>query len=486
LSNSNSLMKRLLFFILPLCLLAGTNLSAQQVGQLDTSFNPGTGANNFVYATAVQTDGKIIIGGTFTSYNGIARNRIARLNADGSLDTSFNPGTGADDLVYTIAVQPDGKIVIGGSFTTFNGNSRNSIARLNANGSLDMSFNPGTGANGNLWTVALQPDGKLIIGGGFSLYNGTTCGNIARLNSTGSLDGSFNTGTGTSSGIRSAVVQADGKTVIIGDFSSYNGISRNYVARLHSNGNLDLSLNMSAALGGLFSKEALAVQADGKIIFGGLVSSNQGASGNGIIRINPDGSLDTSFNTGTGADAPVWTIKLLPNGKIILGGEFWNFNGISRKSIACLNADGSLDLSFNPGTGADRFVFTTAVQLDGKIIIGGSFNNFNGTGRNSIARLNGGSILGTSYSQNENVEEEFSVYPNPIKTNQELVLKFAETLRSPGIIYVHDALGRLVLQHRIAQGQYKTSLPVEELQTGLYQLKFISKDFSGSTKIIIQ
>jgi uncharacterized delta-60 repeat protein len=482
----NFVMKRFLNFIISLCLLANTNLFAQQPGQLDTSFNPSTGANNFVYATAVQTDGKIIIGGTFTSFNGIARNRIARLNADGSLDPSFNPGTGADALVYTIAIQPDGKIVIGGSFTSFNGSSRNYIARLNADGSLDMSFNPGTGPDGNIWTVALQPDGKTIIGGAFSIYNGTTCGYIARLNIGGSLDGSFNTGTGADEVVSSAVVQPDGKIVIIGDFNGFNGITRRTVARLLSNGNLDTSLNMSAALGGLVSKEALAVQADGKIIFGGLVSSNHGASGNCIIRINPDGSLDTNFNPGTGASGPVWTIKVLPSGKIILGGEFWNFDGVSRKSIARLNVDGSLDLSFNPGTGADRFVFTTAVQPDGKIIIGGSFNNFNGTGRNSIARLNGGSVLSTSLSQNEKLNEGFSVYPNPIRTNQELVLKFAETLRSPGIIYLYDALGKLVLEHRIGQGQFKALFPVSGLQAGLYQVKFISKDYSSSTKIIIE
>src|SRR5207249_1691942 len=133
-----------------------------------TSFDPGTGANNTVYTSALQADGKIIIGGDFTSYNGTARNRIARLNTDGSLDTSFNPGTGSNNNVFTMALQVNGKIVIGGDFTTYNGTSRNTIARLNTDGSLDTTFNPaGTGATYEVAAIVLQADGKIVIAGDF-------------------------------------------------------------------------------------------------------------------------------------------------------------------------------------------------------------------------------------------------------------------------------------------------------------------------------
>ena len=126
-------------------------------------FNPS--ANGSVYAIAQQDDGKVLIGGTFTTVNGTARNGIARLNADGSLDTSFDPGTGADNFVQALAQQADGKVLIGGSFNDINGTARNGIARLNADGSLDTGFDPGTGANNIVFALAQQADGKVMIGG---------------------------------------------------------------------------------------------------------------------------------------------------------------------------------------------------------------------------------------------------------------------------------------------------------------------------------
>ena len=140
-------------------------------GSNDPTFNvvdDGTnrdGANYAVLALALQPDGKLLIGGGFTAYNGTPRNHIARLNADGSLDASFNPGSGANFEVHALALQSDGKVLIGGTFTSYNGTPRNRIARLNADGSLDASFNPGTGADTSVRALALQPDGKLLIGG---------------------------------------------------------------------------------------------------------------------------------------------------------------------------------------------------------------------------------------------------------------------------------------------------------------------------------
>src|SRR5690606_28104299 len=119
-----------------------------------------------------QNDGKIVIGGNFTTYNGAGRNRIARLNADSSMDTSFDPGLGANFIVYSTAIQTDGKILIGGNFTTYNGTFMNRITRLNTDGSLDTSFNSGY-PNSTVSTIAIQNDGKIIIGGNFTTYNGT-------------------------------------------------------------------------------------------------------------------------------------------------------------------------------------------------------------------------------------------------------------------------------------------------------------------------
>src|SRR5215510_11937394 len=165
-------------------------------GDIDPSFNPGLGASGSaatVFAIALQTDGKVVIGGTFSQAGGQARGNIARFNADGSLDTTFlSSGVGANGDVFAVVMQPDGKILISGDFTTVNGTARNRIARLNSDGTLDFSFlATGSGANFAVNSAAIQPDGKVVIGGHFSTVNGTTRNHIARLNSDGTLDSSF-------------------------------------------------------------------------------------------------------------------------------------------------------------------------------------------------------------------------------------------------------------------------------------------------------
>lgn len=166
---------------------------------LDTTFKVAT--DEFVKALAIQADGKILIGGQFHSVRPTGSTTatsiwgIARLNADGTLDSTFqNAPAGkvkSNHNVRGIAVQPDGKIVIGGYFTAIDGTPINRIARLNANGTLDTSFNVGTGSNGNIEDVKLQADGKVVISGSFTSIQGTVIRGIARLNADGSLDTTF-------------------------------------------------------------------------------------------------------------------------------------------------------------------------------------------------------------------------------------------------------------------------------------------------------
>ena len=375
---------------------------AQRAGDLDITFNPGTAVNGWFNTTAVQSDGKIIIGGYFSSYNGTSRNNISRLNADGSLDPSFNSGAVANrdisDLrmvsVDDIAVQADGKIIIGGYFTSYNGTPLNHIARLNADGSLDATFNPGTGANEWVGNITLQTDGKIIIGGWFTSFNGTSRSGMARLNADGSLDETFNPGIGVNNTVWTTAVQADGKIIIGGFFTYYNGTPLNHIARLNADGSLDATFNPGT--GASSTVYTTALQADGKIIIGGAFTSYNGTNRNRIARLNTDGSLDATFNPGRGArkrrafllKGYVQTTTIQADGKIIIGGEFNSYNGSYRNRIARLNADGSLDETFNPGTGVNNTVRTTALQADGKIIIGGYFTSYNGTTINRIARLN--------------------------------------------------------------------------------------------------
>ena len=360
-------------------------------GPLDNSFllNEITGS---ISTALIQADGKIIIGGSFTSINNTPRENIARLNTDGTLDTSFDPGTGANNTVFTIAKQSDDKIIISGNFTTYNGISQNRIARLNTDGSLDASFNTGTGADNSLNAILIQSDGKILVGGTFfTSFNGTSQNGIARLNTDGSLDTSFTIGTGGNSGVESIALQTDGKIIIGGSFTIFNDISQNRIARLNADGSLDTSFNIGTGTNS--SIETVSIQTDGKIIIAGSFNVYNGTSRNGIARLNIDGSLDISFLVGSGtgngnvARNRVYCSAILPDGKIIIGGDFTSYNGTLQNRIARLNADGSLDSTFNPSTAANDTVLTTSIQSDGKSIIGGYFSTYNGVLRNRIARL---------------------------------------------------------------------------------------------------
>lgn len=389
-------MKRILLLLTGL-LFSISSLQAQNPGDLDLTFNSdgvnySGGANSTVSSIVQQSDGKILIGGDFTSYNGTEVNRIARLNGDGSLDGSFNPGTGATGSVQGIAIQPDGKILIGGNFTSYNGTSVNRIVRLNADGSIDAGFNLGTGPNSSVFSIILQPDGKILIGGNFTSYNGTPISRIARLNADGSLDTSFNPGTGFNNSTLSIALQPDGKILVGGNFTSYNQIPRNYLTRLNADGTLDTSFDPGTVA--ILTVNAVALQQDGKVLIGGSFISVNQSTFHRIGRLNSDGTMDTSFIPGTAVNNTVLSITPQPDGKILIGGVFNAYGSTSRNRIARLNADGTLDSSFNPGSGANSsvqpiYVQSVAIQPGGKILIGGSFSMYNGVSSEGIARVYG-------------------------------------------------------------------------------------------------
>jgi uncharacterized delta-60 repeat protein len=153
-------------------------------GEVDESFNAGSSVNGMVNSLVVDAAGRLLLAGEFTAVQGVPRNHIARLLPDGRLDASFDPGLGADAAVKSLVVQPNGRIWIGGAFATFNGVSSPGIARLNADGSRDLSCNFGTGFAGGaacINVLSIQPGGTLLAGGDFASYNGTPCSNLVRL-----------------------------------------------------------------------------------------------------------------------------------------------------------------------------------------------------------------------------------------------------------------------------------------------------------------
>ena len=312
-----------------------------------------SGFNDFVYSTGVQSDGKIIMGGAFTTFNGITRNRLVRLNPDGTEDTPFcfNIGTGSNGLILfdCIKIQTDGKILVGGGFSSFNGNSRNGLIRLNSDGTEDTSFytNLGTGFIGFIYTICLQSDGKILVGGTFNSFNGNTRNRIVRLNSDGTEDTSFytsviSTGTGTAFNnvVYSIREQTDGRILVSGNFTSFNGSTRRR-----------------------------------------------------LIRLNPSGSEDASFYTnlsplGSGFNSAVYGITIQNDGKIIITGDFSFLDSSLRENIVRLNYNGTEDTQFyinvtstGDGTGFNNGgTFHSRIQTDGKIIVTGGFSDFNDSG----------------------------------------------------------------------------------------------------------
>lgn len=384
-------------------------------GSLDADFSPAlVGTVNSIFPVP---GGQMLVGGNFTKVNSTSRNHIARLNGDGTLDTTFNPGTGANEAVSGLALQANGDTVLGGSFTVINGVARNFVARLGTDGSVDSGFNPGETLNAVVNCMARQPDGRLIIGGNFTNINQTVRNRIARLNANGNLDTSFDPGSGVDSSsatVNAVALQSDGKVLLGGSFTSVNGVTYSGLARLNGNGGLDTSYNpiLNAGFSGLVI--ALAVQPDDKVLIGGSFSKVNGTNRANLARLNADGTLDTSFNPGTGANAAVRAIVVRTNGEIIIGGNFTSYNGTNRNCIAGLNADGSLDPTFNVGTGFffenPTLVDTFALQSDGKVLVGGHFDTYNGGGAEGLARLNMDGSLDTNFDTRTLNQGGFYIY----------------------------------------------------------------------------
>lgn len=370
---------------------------------LDTSFNPGTGANNMIEVLLRQPDGKIIIGGRFSEFNGVSRNGIARLNADGTLDESFNPGTGTDGIVYALAVQADGKILVGGEFTLFNGLTATKLMRLNADGTIDNSFAVSVG-NGSVNGIAVQSNGKIIAVGSFYEFNGEIKGSLIRLNMDGSTDTSFITGMGANMPILTVALNSTGKIFIGGRFTSFKGQSKTGIVGLNEDGSINTAFNVGGGING--SVNSIVVQPDDKVLLAGFIMSYKGSeSSKSIVRIKSNGDRDSSF-TSLGADYEIRSITLKPDGKIVIVGPFMEFNNRTENFIACLNADSSRDINFNigPGTGADNIINIIKKAPNDKMVIVGAFNNYNGVPRRNIARIDADGTLDTTFNPGDSVD----------------------------------------------------------------------------------
>ena len=376
-------------------------LATARAQSIDDGFNAEVDPRR-LGSMALQPDGKILIGGSFITVNGATRVGIARLNANGTLDIDFHPVV--NSYLNSLALQPDGKIIIAGSFTKVDGQPRNRIARLNPNGSLDDSFFSAGPEHDSGYPyisgLAIQPDGRIVIGGRFQKVGGVTRTGIARLNANGALDTGFNPasieeydGEGE---VAILALQPDGKIIIAGYFTKVGGQPRNRIARLNPNGSLDDSFFSAGPERDSSSNpfiSGLAIQPDGRIFVSGLFNSFDGSPHiYNIARLNPNGSLDMAFDSQAGPNEYFYGMALQADGNILIGGHFTSVHNEPRQYIARLLLNGGLDSTFDLGDWPNSPVTSLALQPDGKILLGGNFTEVGGQQRRGIARLHNTSV----------------------------------------------------------------------------------------------
>lgn len=356
-----------------LLLPSGVHLASAQT--LDPLFAPpsmyGPGA---VLSAVEQPDGKRVIAGLFTRVDGTPAWAVSRFDANGALDAAFQQNIGSGGFGYRIRLLSNGQFLLlypGNSLSpplTLGGISRVAILRLNANGTGDASFNPGTGPSdyGFVDDVLPLPNGQVIAVGAFTSFNGVPTNGIVRLTSTGAVDATFNSGLGADAtdDIERIIALPNGKFLASGSITRYNGVPvDDGVIRLNADGSLDPTFQ--CAFGGVVDN--MLLQPDGRILItGGFGNSTSTFS---ISRLMPDGANDNSFTPPTFATYANSSrygdpLQLQPDGKILV------INGLpptgSTSSVVRLNTDGTIDPTFQVGTPANSFPSSLLLLANGK------------------------------------------------------------------------------------------------------------------------
>lgn len=443
---------------------------------VDASFNfddEKRYANRFplksqILTSTLQADNKIIIGGEFSETSGYVTNNIARIHTNGSFDDSFNQHKGCSGTILASAVLKNGKTIVGGRFNKYNNVYTPNIARLNKNGQPDATFQPGRGTNGKIYTIAIQSNNKILIGGDFTTYDGHTCSNMVRLNADGSFDPGFSVAA--DNVVRKIKLDNAGKIFISGDFKNINGVPANGIARLKANGTNDdtfqfvndndydqdiydftlpsagklyvalnsktnrfrpvravlLRLSNNGTIDNTFNTPEFAeIHAVGlknnKPVIGGSLPYWGSYSGF-VAQLNTNGTLDSAFQYNTLKDllnAPVRTITILSNDKLIIAGDFSKTINSTPDHITLLNKNGSINKNFIGS--ANGSVYTASVTSDEKLFIGGAFSQYTNLVRNGAARIDieiGGNAPEASPSaiMTSAENKDLILYPNPAQS----------------------------------------------------------------------
>ena len=387
-------------------------------GAVDTGYMPmGGGPNDYIWSMAFDPSArKLYMGGDFTSYtiNGtaISQRRLSRFNQDGTVDSFVPQGTtkGFSSTVSAITFDSSGRVYAGGAFTTYTDtvtSTQNRLTRLNADGTADTTYVSTTGGfNGNVSSLALDAStGKLYVGGAFTSYNkgGATVQNyIARLNSDGTLDTSFiPAGAGFNGAVSALVYDAvAGKLYVGGAFTSFtNGstVTQNRISRLNSNGTVDVSFVPDLA-GFNGNVSALALDSTtGKLVAGGAFTSftnGTTTTQNRISRLTASGAVDTGWvPAGGGFDAAVNALLVDTSGNVVAGGvftQYTNGSAVGQLGVSRIKGDGTVDTTFVPaGGGFNNLVNSLALDpTTGAVYVGGTMTSYMGVVVSRMAKLN--------------------------------------------------------------------------------------------------
>ena len=501
-----------------------------QDGSLDLTF--GTNGivttdigldDDYGHSVAIQSDGKILVAGTTIDGNN-DRFTLVRYNSDGTLDSTLDSdgivitSIGGDDDGQSVAIQSDGKIIVAGYSYNASNAFDFALVRYNTDGTLDNTFDSDgivitpIGSNNDYgYSVAIQPDGKIIVAG--ESYDGSNRHfALVRYNSNGSLDNTFDsdgivvTSVGLSNDIGQSVeIQSDGKILVAG--YSYNGSYPDFaLVRYNSDGSLDNTFDsdgiVTTTVGSSDFGHSVAIQSDGKILVAGdsYIGDNYDIT---LIRYDSDGSLDTTFNsdgiitTQVGSsDDFGYGIAIQSDEKILVSGDSYNGSSAYEFALIRYNSDGSLDSTFDSngiaitpiGSSSDVYGYSLAIQPDGKIIVAGDAKN-GLYWMLSVVRYNNPSLPSGLKTFTKELPDEFLLsqnYPNPF--NPSTKIRFTVPAKSYASLKIYDVLGNevatLIDEYKPA-GIYDVDFDASNLSSGIYLYKLTAGNFIQTKKMIL-
>ena len=353
--------------------------------------------NNTVLSITRATDGSgdVYVGGDFTTYDGAQAIRIVRLNNNGTIDPGFATALGFTGSVRSIVLSGNQgtNLYVGGDFTAYNGIQKNRIVRLNANGVFDPAFSIGTGFDNTVQVIALAQDGSgnLYVGGAFTDYNGVNVNGLVRLKADGSVDPTFLIGSGFDNTVFWVVPLANGDLYVGGAFTTYKGVPVNRLVRLHSDGTIDPTFVTGTGFDNTVLTLLLADDGSGDLYAGGSFTNYNGNAANDLVRLDSNGVRDLSFSIGVGFNNTVFHVVPVGDGSgdLYVGGAFTSYNNLQANEMVRLNQNGTMDSSFSTGAGFDNTVFRVAPAGDGSgdVYAGGQFTQYQSTAIGRFVRL---------------------------------------------------------------------------------------------------